>query len=312
MPTALVRFVRVAQLQFIYNLPFHRPFAPNPFQFETMARLGRISLLISVILLFTHKTTDASPTESENDSQSSTQFTKLPTVLMVLLFRNKAHTMPYFLNFIHRLDYPKDRISLWLVCPFPRLSLRFVFSGLLYGCRIRSDHNEDKTLEVLHNWLSSFSFQYHSVNVEYDKKSKRRTGEVSPTHWTPERHADLIRLKEEALDHARAIWSDYVFVCLPPLPPFAFPLHLSIPFPAVSRCRRTLVQAERAPRSHPPQPARRSADARLGDILLELLVRHDRRLLLPAHRAIQENLRFRRARRIQRANDTQRRTYQLE
>lgn len=84
---------------------------------------------------------------------------------------------------------------------------------------------------MLHNWLSSFSFQYHSVNVEYDKQSKRRTGEVSPTHWTPERHADLIRLKEEALDHARAIWADYVFVRLPPLPPFAFPPHLSIRFP---------------------------------------------------------------------------------
>lgn len=38
---------------------------------------------------------------------------KKPTVLISILARNKAHTLPYFLSLLERLDYPKDRISLW-------------------------------------------------------------------------------------------------------------------------------------------------------------------------------------------------------
>lgn len=40
-------------------------------------------------------------------------YEKLPTILIVTLFRNKAHTMPYFFTFLNRIDYPKERISLW-------------------------------------------------------------------------------------------------------------------------------------------------------------------------------------------------------
>lgn len=36
-----------------------------------------------------------------------------PTVFIVLLVRNKAHTLPYFLTLLERLDYPKERIALW-------------------------------------------------------------------------------------------------------------------------------------------------------------------------------------------------------
>jgi collagen beta-1,O-galactosyltransferase len=35
------------------------------------------------------------------------------TVVIAILVRNKAHTLPYFLTLLERLDYPKDRISLW-------------------------------------------------------------------------------------------------------------------------------------------------------------------------------------------------------
>lgn len=38
---------------------------------------------------------------------------KWPTVLIITLFRNKGHTAPYFLTYLDRLDYPKDRIALW-------------------------------------------------------------------------------------------------------------------------------------------------------------------------------------------------------
>lgn len=40
---------------------------------------------------------------------------KPPTIQIVTLFRNKAHTMPLFFTYLNRLEYPKERISLWLV-----------------------------------------------------------------------------------------------------------------------------------------------------------------------------------------------------
>lgn len=36
-----------------------------------------------------------------------------PTVVISLLIRNKAHTLPHFLTYLETLNYPKDRINLW-------------------------------------------------------------------------------------------------------------------------------------------------------------------------------------------------------
>lgn len=38
---------------------------------------------------------------------------KRPTILISILARNKAHTLPYFLGYLEKLNYPKDRLSLW-------------------------------------------------------------------------------------------------------------------------------------------------------------------------------------------------------
>lgn len=38
---------------------------------------------------------------------------KDPTILVSILVRNKAHTLPYFLSIFERLNYEKNRIRLW-------------------------------------------------------------------------------------------------------------------------------------------------------------------------------------------------------
>lgn len=53
------------------------------------------------------------PPSIEILSDTNVNFNKLPTILIVTLFRNKAHTMPYFFTYLNRLDYPKQRIALW-------------------------------------------------------------------------------------------------------------------------------------------------------------------------------------------------------
>lgn len=43
----------------------------------------------------------------------SNETEKYPTFVIVTLFRNKAHTLPYFFTYLEQLDYPKERITLW-------------------------------------------------------------------------------------------------------------------------------------------------------------------------------------------------------
>lgn len=43
----------------------------------------------------------------------SNETEKYPTFVIATLFRNKAHTLPYFFTYLEQLDYPKDRITLW-------------------------------------------------------------------------------------------------------------------------------------------------------------------------------------------------------
>ncbi|XP_055624472.1 glycosyltransferase 25 family member [Toxorhynchites rutilus septentrionalis] len=112
-----------------------------------------------------------------------------PKVLIATLIRNKEHTLPFFFSYLESLDYPKDRISLW----------------------IRSDHNEDRSIEITKHWLKKASRLYHSVDFGYRSDVGRRKDEESSLHWSEERFADVIRLKEEALNKGRKMWADYLF-----------------------------------------------------------------------------------------------------
>lgn len=38
-----------------------------------------------------------------------------PTVVIAVLARNAAHSLPYYLGALEKLNYPKDRISVWWV-----------------------------------------------------------------------------------------------------------------------------------------------------------------------------------------------------
>ena len=38
-----------------------------------------------------------------------------PTVVIAIIARNTEHSLPYYLGALERLNYPKDRISVWWV-----------------------------------------------------------------------------------------------------------------------------------------------------------------------------------------------------
>ncbi|KYQ48787.1 Glycosyltransferase 25 family member [Trachymyrmex zeteki] len=115
---------------------------------------------------------------------------KEPTVLISVLVRNKAHTLPYFLSLLEHQDYPKKRISFW----------------------IRSDNNVDNSIEILNKWISSRSKMYHSMNVYLNASSTGFEDERSIADWSPRRFAHIIDLREQALDYAKEIWADFILM----------------------------------------------------------------------------------------------------
>lgn len=159
-----------------------------------------VKIFVFLILIFLFKYSSNSDDTSDEKTQqtivlqnllSGTSYLyKKPSILIVSLIRNKAHTLPIFLSYIEEQDYPKDRISLWLV----------------------TDHNEDNSQEILEVWLRRARNLYHSVHYQFDDSEKLRKGETNLTHWPEERFLELIRIKEDALDFGRRSWADYVFV----------------------------------------------------------------------------------------------------
>lgn len=55
--------------------------------------------------------------DSDEDGEETVAFPESPlqspTVLVVVLARNAAHTLPHFLGCLERLDYPKSRMAIW-------------------------------------------------------------------------------------------------------------------------------------------------------------------------------------------------------
>lgn len=112
-----------------------------------------------------------------------------PSVMVVLLARNKEHTLPYFLTLFQQLDYPKERISLY----------------------VRADHCQDQTINILDTWLADVGHQYHALDVVMDSNTTLYPGESGITDKRDASYQAIIDIKEAALNKARQVWADYVF-----------------------------------------------------------------------------------------------------
>ncbi|XP_026742852.1 glycosyltransferase 25 family member [Trichoplusia ni] len=116
---------------------------------------------------------------------------KMPTVGISVLVRNKAHTLPYFLTCIKNLDYPKDRVYVW----------------------IHSDFNEDRSIEIVEKWVEKYAKLYSGVYLTTNSTSGHlHSDQKSSIHWTPEHFKHVIRLREDALKFARKMWADYLLM----------------------------------------------------------------------------------------------------
>lgn len=77
--------------------------------------------------------------------------------------------------------------------------------------RLRCDHSNDDSIELLRQWLDNSGDLYHSVSYEFKPEEQSFVNETSPYEWPASRFKHLIALKEEAFQYGRDIWADYVF-----------------------------------------------------------------------------------------------------
>ncbi|XP_073705594.1 procollagen galactosyltransferase 1 [Garra rufa] len=113
-----------------------------------------------------------------------------PRVMIALICRNAQHSLPHFLGTIERLNYPKDRIALW----------------------VATDHNIDNTTYLLRDWLINVQKLYHYVEWRPKEEPRKFSDEEGPKDWTNERYAYIMKLRQAALDSAREMWADYLMM----------------------------------------------------------------------------------------------------
>ncbi|TKS74494.1 Procollagen galactosyltransferase 2 [Collichthys lucidus] len=111
-----------------------------------------------------------------------------PKVMIAIVARNAAHSLPHYLGCIERLEYPKERIAIWAA----------------------TDHNVDNTTAMLREWLKSAQHVYHYVEWRPMEEPRSYTDEWGPKHWPPSRFNHVMKLRQAALKAARERWADYI------------------------------------------------------------------------------------------------------
>lgn len=84
----------------------------------------------------------------------------------------------------------------------------------LFNYRIRSDNNVDNSIEILKIWIEEEKKNYHSVDFLFHEESNGFEDEKRIADWSPSRFSHIIKLREEAINYARKVWADFIFVSL--------------------------------------------------------------------------------------------------
>lgn len=95
--------------------------------------------------------------------------------------------------------------------PKSELNLSYFYNIIIYF-RIRSDHNIDDSEIILKKWANSIQFQYHNVDLKINNTEDHYEDEKTSFSWSESRFKWIIKLKQEALDMARKVWADYIWV----------------------------------------------------------------------------------------------------
>lgn len=113
------------------------------------------------------------------------------TVLLAILAKNKAHTLPDYLKCIENLDYDKKSIVVY----------------------IRTNNNSDYTKEILQNWVNKNKELYKKIEFDSTDFSRSTPAhETNPHDWTTARFKRLAKIRNISMKKAKENKTDYYFV----------------------------------------------------------------------------------------------------
>ncbi|KAK4474604.1 hypothetical protein MN116_001742, partial [Schistosoma mekongi] len=112
----------------------------------------------------------------------------MSTLCIGVLIRNKAHTLPYFLNSLEQQQYPTKRIIL-----------------IFY-----IDNTIDSSELILNQWIQCNQKKYHKIILEVEKLNRSQLDyENINKMWTINHYQHIIKLRQKLLDKARDLWANY-------------------------------------------------------------------------------------------------------
>lgn len=113
------------------------------------------------------------------------------TVTIAILAKDKEACLPYYLKCIEKQTYPKNKTYLY----------------------IRTNNNNDRTCEILEEWLEKMKDKY--LDVYFDKKDVPEKVEQYTQHeWNTTRFKVLGKIRNDSIKYARERNSHYLVVDL--------------------------------------------------------------------------------------------------
>lgn len=112
------------------------------------------------------------------------------TVFLSILARNKAHTLPLFLQCIKELDYEKKLITVY----------------------INTNNNVDKTAEILEEWIIKHRKFYKEIIYEKHDATLLDSTTTNPHEWSTNRFHTLACIRNKSLKLAQEKEADFYFV----------------------------------------------------------------------------------------------------
>ncbi|MCX7383614.1 MAG: glycosyltransferase family 2 protein [Alphaproteobacteria bacterium] len=113
----------------------------------------------------------------------------LPKVLLAILAKQKAGHLQFFLRCIEALDYPPERIALY----------------------VRTNNNTDDTADILADWLATVGTRY--AGVVFDRSDvAERVQDFAVHEWNAQRFSVLGRIRQESMQAALEHGCDFYFV----------------------------------------------------------------------------------------------------
>ena len=117
------------------------------------------------------------------------KFNNIPTVFVAVLAKQKEIVLPFFLKTLENLDYPKEKIFLY----------------------VRTNNNTDNTESILLEWLNVNSNKY--MNVYFDNSNVDAQVEKYDVHeWNKERFTVLGQIRQDSINAAIESNCDFYFV----------------------------------------------------------------------------------------------------